>query len=262
MNKTLKNINYLSLISPLVLIILCVLSIGQLQKPLLTRQIDLTPQDIQQQETLTRTQLHLIQTLPTIGYDNIIAGWNFLNFVQYFGDGNARDITGYSLVPEYYRIIVNKDPRFVTSYLFLDTATSLFAGRPDISVELMEQGLQHLSPEIPSAYLVWTYKGINELLFLGRTQDAKQSYQTASEWAKIENTETSIAIRQRALETAQFLENNPDSRSARASAWMMILGNAREEEVRQLALQQLDELGAQITIDGNNLSVTIPQDDP
>ena len=262
MNKLLNTINYSSLFLPLTLAIVCVLSIGQLQKPLLTRQTDLTSQDIQQQEALIRTQLNLIQQMPTMGYDNIIAGWNFLNFVQYFGDSDARQITGYSLVPEYYQIIVQKDPRFVQSYLFLDTATSLFAGRPDISVELMEQGLQHLSPEISSAYLVWIYKGINELLFLGRTQDAKQSYLTASEWAKIENSETSIPIGQRALETVQFLENNPDSRSARASAWMMILGNAREEEVRQLALQQLDQLGAQITIDGNNLSVTIPEDDP
>jgi hypothetical protein len=40
----------------------------------------------------------------------------------------------------------------------------------------------------------------------------------------------------------------------------MILGNAREDKVRQIALKNLQELGAKITINGSQVSVSIPDD--
>lgn len=204
----------------------------------------------------------MLKKIPTFGFNNLLANWAFLDFVQYYGDAPARQVTGYRLLPEYFESIVKKDPRFVNAYLLLDTATTLFAGRPDVSVDLMNYGLNYLKPEQPSAYQVVAYKAIDELLFLGKTEEAKKSYEMASRWAKIENTETSLTIAQRLDETAQFLEKNPDSKLARASAWLMIFGNAREDIVRKLALAKLKELGAEITFTENSVSVKMPEDKP
>ena len=38
--------------------------------------------------------------LPSFGFDNLLADWTFLKFIQYFGDGEARQITGYSTVTD------------------------------------------------------------------------------------------------------------------------------------------------------------------
>lgn len=236
--------------------------IATLQKPLLKTDNNLTADDFRKQEALKRSQLELLKKMPTLGFNNLLANWAFLDFVQYYGDVPARQVTGYRLLPEYFESIVKKDPRFVNAYLLLDTATTLFAGRPDVSVDLMNYGLNYLKPEQPSAYQVVAYKAVNELLFLGKTEEARKSYEMASQWAKIENTETSLTIAQRLEETAQFLAKNPDSKLARASAWLMIFSNAREDSVKKLALAKLEELGAEVTFTENSVSVKMPEDKP
>ncbi|WP_242027703.1 hypothetical protein [Cyanobacterium aponinum] len=245
---------------PYIIFIFCISVIGILQKPLLNEEKVWTSEDFARQDSVIKAQLNLLQKLPTLGFDNLLASWAYLNFIQYYGDYEGRNLTGYSLLPDYYKVIVEKDPRFTGSYLLLDTATTLFAGRPDVSVDLINYGLKYLTPEIPLAYQVLMYKGTDELLFLGKTEEAQKSFETASEWATIANTETSLAIAQRAKETAQFLKNNPDSKLARASSWLMIFSNAREDVVRQLALSELKKLGAIVTFEGNTVSVKMPED--
>ena len=39
----------------------------------------------------------MLKNLPSFGFDNLIADWTFLKFLQYFGDDEARDVTGYDL---------------------------------------------------------------------------------------------------------------------------------------------------------------------
>lgn len=258
LRATIKN-HRLFLISSF-LVIICFLGIGSLQNKVLNRKTNLTAEDFRQQQNLTGVQLKLLQKMPSLGFDNLLADWTFLNFIQYYGDATARDATDYSLLPDYYELVVKKDPRFVKAYFLLAPATTLFGGRPDVSVDLMNYGLNYITPEIPLAYQVLMYKGIDELLFLGKTEEAKKSYEMASEWAKIENTEISLPIGQRATEMAEFLKGNPDSRLARASSWMMIFTNTREDVVREFALNEMKKLGAEVTFKGNVVSVSMPKD--
>jgi hypothetical protein len=250
--------NYLFLT---VVAVLCTMGIVWLQSPLLKETADIAPEEYWERQTLKQVQLELLQKIPAFGFSNLVADWAFLDFVQYYGDGKGREVTGYQLVPDYFQIVVNRDPRFITAYLFLDPATTLFAGRPRKSVELMNQGLKYLQPTMPLAYQVWMYKGIDELLFLGETQEARESYQVAAEWAKLENTPIGVAHSERAQETAQFLAQNPDSKLARASAWMMILANARDEQTRKIALENLKKLGAEVIITPYSISVKMPQNE-
>ncbi|MCY7273270.1 MAG: hypothetical protein LH702_05865, partial [Phormidesmis sp. CAN_BIN44] len=101
------------------------------------------PQQAEQQETL---RLDLLQKAPTFGFDNMVANWAFLNFLQYYGDDEARKQTGYSLSPQYFDLITQRDPRFVDSYLFLSGTLSYQLGEPTRSLEYLKRGTDALSP--------------------------------------------------------------------------------------------------------------------
>ncbi len=196
-----------------------------------------------------KLRLELLRQTPTFGFKNIVADWAFLNFLQYFGDEPARRVTGYILSPDYFEIIVERDPKFLNIYPFLSTSVSLYAARPEQSVSLMEKGLKSLAPNAPpQSYYVWRYKGIDELLFLGDSQAAQHSFATAAEWASTNSNPESKNIAAISRQTAQFLARNPESESAQISAWMMVLSNAVDDRARQLAAKRIQALGGKITI--------------
>ena len=163
-----------------------------------------------EEEQSLKLELNLQRKLPSFGFGNAIADWNFLKYVQYYGDTVAREATGYDLIPEFFETMVSTDPRFVQAYLSLSTANSIFAGRPDKTVALMNQVLKNVSPKTsPLAYFIWIYKGVDEILFLGDLKAAQHSYEMASEWANIAGAKESAA---NTKATAQFLASNPDPR--------------------------------------------------
>ena len=200
-----------------------------------------------------KANLLLIKHFPKFGFDNVIANWTFLRFLQYFGDQNARQKTGHALSPEYFEIFVNHNPKFIKPYHFMSPVVSLFAGRPDKSVKFTHQGLQSLSPETsPNAYMLWIFKASDELLFLGDNQAARQSYSQAAEWAQRNPDPEAQRIGGIAAKTAQFLATNPDSKNARISAWLMILHNAVDNEARQRSIAEIQSLGGQVIITKQN----------
>jgi len=81
-----------------------------------------------QQEAL---QLKMLKTIPSFGFDNLIADWTFIKFLQYFGDDEARNVTGYNLSQDYFDIVTQRDPRWADIYLFLSTAISFYQGKLD-----------------------------------------------------------------------------------------------------------------------------------
>lgn len=213
-----------------------------------------------QQEEILKTALDIQKKLPSFGFSNLIADWNFLQYIQYSGDREARQETGYPLVTDYFEIIVEKDPRFISGILSLSTDNSLFAGRPDRTVSLMNQVLNYISPEnFPMGYYVWTYKAVDEILFLGDLKAAKNSYQKAAKWASLQKDPTWEIAVTRAKETAQFLATNPDSNKAQIYAWFDVLSAARDDKTKQRALQQVKALGAKIIItETGELQIKLP----
>jgi hypothetical protein len=209
-----------------------------------------------------KIQLSLLKQLPTAGYDNVIADWVFLNFLQYFGDDAERQRTDYSLSPEYFEVIIPRNPRFLMAYLFLSTSTSLYAGQPERSVALMEQGLAELSPQMPGAYFAWRQKGIDELLFLGDSEAARESFEMAAEWAAQFPDPTSQLVASQSRQTAEFLARNPDSKSAQVAAWSMVLNYAPDENTQQMAIRRIEELGGQVNVaEDGTISITLPTED-
>jgi len=219
--------------------------------------------DIKRDLEAERLQLKLIQKLPSFGFDNMVGNWIFLNFAQYFGDDEARAKTGYALSPEYFEVIIGRDPYFLDAYRFLSTSTTLYAGMPERTVSLMNQGLKSLSPKVPNqSYYIWRYKGTDELLFLGNSQAAKQSFETAGKWADAYSDADSKYIAKLSYQTAQFLAKNPNSKSAQIGAWTVVLNNAFDDRVRKIAITRIQSLGGKVSItpDGQ-IKVESPKQD-
>lgn len=202
---------------------------------------------LQLQDQRDQAQLLLRQRLPTFGYNNMVASWTFLNFLQYFGNTEARQQLGYRLSPDFFEIIVENDPYFVHPYLFLSTSTSFFAGDPDRSVDLMTQGVSNMTPRTPEGgYFVWRYLGIDQLLFLGDGEGARASFETAANWAEQSSLPEAESVAQASRQTAQFLVNNPTSKAAQISAWVQVFSYAIDDQTRRLAIERIEALGGEV----------------
>jgi hypothetical protein len=146
--------------------------------------------------------------------------------------------------------------------LYISPASSLYAGRPDLTVKNMNQGLQSLSPQIHNAYWIWIYKGIDELLFLDNESSARDSYVNGSQWARQQQPQTEEAQRliESSRETIAYLEKGNIGRVVRINAWLTLLGNARDDvQLQRFILGKVQALGAKISFSPEGrLSVQMP----
>lgn len=213
------------------------------------------------QEKQQKTQASLQKNIPSFGFGNLISDLAFLQFLQYFGDNEAREVTGYSVVTDYFETIVKHDPQFVQSYFAISSANSLFAARPEKTVELINQGLQVITPQHPGyPFYLWTYKATDEILFLGDLKAAKHSYETAAEWARAREDDLGNEVAENFDRTADFLASDPNPTKSQIGAWMTALSSTKDSKTQDYILDKLENLGAEITIDPNGrINVKPPQ---
>ncbi|MEG4394283.1 hypothetical protein [Microcoleus sp. BROC3] len=220
------------------------------QKPLSAMSAGSFKQAAQQEAQQEALRLKMLKTLPSFGFDNLIADWTFLKFLQYFGDDEARNVTGYNLSQDYFDIVTRRDPRWTDIYLFLSTAISFYQGKPETAVELIERGTSalSLSPQIhPQSWIVWRTKGLDELLLLGDIPESIRSHEMAADWVQGSPEGPKMAPMFRA--TAEYLRRDPDSVPVRFNAWSTIYYQTTDKLVRQRAKQALVKLGAQVQKD-------------
>jgi tetratricopeptide (TPR) repeat protein len=204
---------------------------------------------LQQQEVTLKTQLKIAKTLPTFGFDNIVADWHFIDFIQYFGDTELRARAGYGAAMEYFDAMLDRDPRFLYAYFYLSSTGSLYAGKPEKSVELMDRGLKSLTPKVPDrGYYIWRLKAVDELLFLGKVPDARQSMLKAADWASQAATPEGQNVANLSRGTAKYLARNPNSKQAQFDAWNMVLGAAVDDVVVKRAIEGIRSTGGKVTI--------------
>jgi hypothetical protein len=222
----------------------------QEQKPLSGMSAASFKQAAQQEAQQEALRLKMLKTIPSFGFDNLIADWTFIKFLQYFGDDEARDVTGYNLGQDYFDIVTQRDPRWADIYLFLSTAISFYQGKPETAVNLMERGTRALSPQIhPQAWIVWRTKGLDELLLLGDIPDSIRSHEMAADW--VEETPEGPKWAPMFRATVDYLRRDPDSVPVRFTAWNTIYTQTTDKLVRQRAKQALVKLGAQVQKDKN-----------
>ena len=202
--------------------------------------------DYLQQEKESLTTLNLRKLTPSFGFDNLIADSIYLQFVQYFGDETARKATGYSLVPQYFAAIAKHDPQFTAAYLTLATANSMYAGKAEETVSLIDRVLQTSPTETKNSHLLWTVKAIDETIFLGDIDAAKHSYLTAAQLARQENHDRVVEAVSYNQQKAQFLATKPDTTEAQIIAWKSVLPHVVKEHERQIIRDRIAALEAQL----------------
>ncbi|NEQ31273.1 MAG: hypothetical protein F6K04_09730 [Leptolyngbya sp. SIO4C5] len=208
-------------------------------------------------EQQKENQLILSQKIPTFGFRNLVADWFFLQFLQYFGDVLSRQQVGYGLSPYFFEILVSLDPLFTETYIYLSNSVSIHTAQPEKSISLMKKGLSTMSPATPSdSYFIWRYKAVDELLFLGDKEAARQSLETAAEWARESPDPKSNNVAELSEKTAAFLAENPNSKAAQVSAWAQILVNAVDERTQEIAIERIEALGGEIIVqEGGQVTV-------
>lgn len=211
-------------------------------------------------EEQTVEQLKILKNIPSFGFRNSIANWSFLSFLQYFGDENARNISDYSISPEYLSAVLSHDPYYKDFYLFLSESTTFYAGMPDKTVELMTEGLSYLNENrADDSYYIWRYKGADELLFLNEANAAQQSFEMAATWAEESSEENSQFMASLSRQTASFLASDPDSTQAKIGAWSSILITSRDEQTQDRAVEGIRSLGGDVLFsEDGGLSIKYP----
>ena len=183
---------------------------------------------------------------PDLSFANLKANWSYLNFVQYFGDGDARETIGYSLVPEYFELITQIDPHFTTANLNLSLANSLFSGNPEKSIALLEEILATVDPESKEAALLWTSKGLDELLFMGDKAAAIKSYEMAAKWADLSSGDRPDGLTIQDLAQALESTNEIDLKEAQIRAWSSVLVNVKDNQRRREIIDKIEIIKAEI----------------
>jgi hypothetical protein len=248
-------------------ICVCILGVALIQFPQLQKLIN--SKQSASLETLNKEiksenlRLSFLKKMPSFSYNNFIADLVYLNFLQYFGDDEVRDKTGYSLSPEYFEVILERDPRFLAAYRSLSVSTSLYAAMPERAIALSEKGLKSLSPSVPEkSYYVWRYKGVDELLFLGNAKAAQQSFATAANWASNFSDAESQLIANTSQRTAEFLSRNPNSKYAQIATWSIVLSNHVDERTQKRAIREIEALGGKVitTPEGTKKIIFPPKD--
>ncbi|NEP19886.1 MAG: hypothetical protein F6J97_23860, partial [Leptolyngbya sp. SIO4C1] len=129
-----------------------------------------------------------------------------------------------------------------------------------LTVSLIDQAAEQLSPnQPPNAFYVWRYKGTDELLFLGDSESAVQSFLTAADWAEQSSHPNKELIAERSRQTAQSLQRNPASKRAQINAWSSILVNALNDSIRQRAVREIERLGGTVKLQNSGaISIEYP----
>lgn len=264
MNLSVVRLHQLKSFGLIALILNCGVAIAFLQQSRLqTLQSKgaLTAETVAQQVKAEQTSLEILQRTPAFGFDNLVGDWAFLRFLQYFGDTDARSLNDYRLSSDFFEIIVERDPWFTESYFYLSGSSSLFAGTPERTVSLLDQGLAAMTPLEPDgSHFLWRMKAIDEHLFLGDVDSAIHSYLTAAKWAGYHDDQRSLEAMWRSQDSAAFLIQDPRSLQAQVTAWTTLLGNARDQVTYQIVVEKLAKLGVELRVnDDGSATYSIPE---
>jgi len=215
-------------------------------------------QNIKEDVEQKAEQLRMMAKMPSLGFRNMLANHIFVQFLQYFSDNEARQQIGYGDSAKYLSAAIQHDPYFRKFYVFLSGSSTLYAGTPEETVQIMAKGLERLSEQRPvDGYYIWRYKGTDELLFLNDGEAAQKSFEMAADWALQSAGEEAAVIAQISQQTAQFLASSPDSHLAQINAWGSILTTALDSQMRDKAIRRIHELGGDVTItEGGEIQIT------
>ena len=174
--------------------------------------------------------------IASLEYAPLLADLYWTRVVQYYGDKHARGDTDISLLWPLLDITTTLDPQLIVAYrfgsMFLSEPPPRGAGRPDLSVELIQRGIR----ANPDQWRLYEDLGFTYYFGLKDYQKASAAFLEGSKnpgayvWMKV--------LAARVLERGETLETS-------AFLWSEIYNSTTDLQVKQNALTHLQLLRAE-----------------
>lgn len=116
--------------------------------------------------------------LVALGYDQLLADFYWLAFVNYVGDDAARAVDRYRLADKYLDLVTGLDPHFIQPYWFCAFTVGSDQKRPLRANEILERGIRANQNNWYLPYIA----GVNLYLFARDEVGASRCYRAASKF--------------------------------------------------------------------------------
>jgi hypothetical protein len=191
----------------------------------------------------------------SLGYDQILADIYWLNFIQYFGDTNARLVDHYDRCYDYLSLISALDPHFIQAYWFAAFAVGTEQKRPDLAEKIISRGLSNNQDNWYLPYIA----GVNEFINSKDDKKAAKYYKMA---AKFPGSPPWLSRQAQILDTnlprifkeirtwATVYESNPDglvkstARTKLIDLWRFVYRHTPDKHSKEEVIKQLGKLDA------------------
>lgn len=164
----------------------------------------------------------------TLGFDQLIADCYWLAFINYVGDGSAREQDHYRQSDDFLDLITTLDPYFVQPYWFTAFVVGSEQGQPARAQEIIDRGVT----ANPDNWYLPYIGGINLYLFAHKEVEAARYYRRASRYPDAPKW----LARQ-----ADILEAKIPSQIKELNTWSNIYSSAQEGLVKEMAKEKLTE---------------------
>ena len=77
----------------------------------------------------------------SLGFEQLLADFYWLSFIQYVGDSEARAQDRYADAEKYVDIVAGLDPKFLKVYYFSAFIIGSEQHRPDLAAEIIDRGI-------------------------------------------------------------------------------------------------------------------------
>ena len=195
--------------------------------------------------------------LCSLGFDQLIADFYWLSFIQYFGSSAERLGDNSSLAFNYLDITTSLDPYFVQPYWFAPFTVGSEMNRPDLAKKLIDRGIQANQNNWYLPYIA----GINQYLFAHNEIEAAKYYRMAAKFPdapkwlgrQAQILEAKIPSQIKEINTWDTIYRTSDdplvkqrAREHLAASWMKVFKLSPSEEIRKRARSALSELGVEV----------------
>lgn len=158
----------------------------------------------------------------SLGYDQLLADFYWLEFVGYVGDTQDRQKDRYALADCYLDLITQLDPRFTQAYWFTAFTVGGEQSRPKRAAEIIEHGIA----ADPNNWYLPFIAGVNQYLFAKNQEAAAKYYRMSARFPGAPNW----------LERqAETLESGAPRFFKEANSWINIYNSAEEPRVKERA---------------------------
>ena len=183
----------------------------------------------------------------SLGFDNLLADFYWLSFVQYVGE-NRQD--GYTDAEKYIDLITGLDPRFVPAYYFASFIIGSEQKHPDIADRIINRGIA----ANPENWCLPFIAGINQYLYAHNDRLAAKYYRMAAKFpdaplwlgrqAEILQSNVPSLIKEvnvwdRIYYSSEEMPIKEKARSKLVSLWLQIFKTAPSPKIKQRASEQL-----------------------